>query len=135
MRRVKQGDPTGCGLACIAMLANSDYNSVRKLALEQLGFDDSGSFYTGTKHLRDLANSFNIELGKKRRQFKSFGELPEIAILAINYKEELDTWHWVVYRRTKNDEFVYDPKKNIKANKRRDFGRIKARWFLPVINT
>ena len=135
MRRVKQGDPTGCGLACIAMLAGSDYNTVRELAIKELGFEDSGAFYTGTNHLRYLSDSFNIELGKKRRQFKSFEALPEIAILAINYKEDSDTWHWVVYRRTINDEFVYDPRKNIKANKRRDFGRIKAKWFLPVITT
>lgn len=134
MRRVKQGDPTGCGLACIAMITNNDYNKVRALAVRELGFDDSGTFYTNTKHLRDLANNFQIELGKKRRQFKSFERLPDTAILAINYKEELDTWHWVVYHRTSTDQFVYDPKKNIKTNKRRDFGRIKARWFLPVIN-
>lgn len=117
------------------MLADTDYSSVRKLAVKQLGFDDSGTFYTGTKHLKDLGKNFNIELGKKRRQFKSFQELPDMAILAINYKEYSDTWHWVVYRRTSNDEFVFDPKKNIKTNKRRDFGRINARWFLPVTNT
>lgn len=134
MRRVKQGDPTGCGLACIAMLAGTDYSSVRELAVKQLGFDDSGTFYTGTKHLKDLGKSFDIELGNKRRQFNGFQNLPEMAILAINYKEDLGTWHWVVYRRTSSDEFVYDPKKNIKTNKRRDFCRIKARWFLPVTN-
>lgn len=135
MRRVKQEDPTGCGLACIAMLADSTYAHVKNLAIEQLGFDNSGTLYTGTKHLRDLANNFKIGLGKKRRKFKAFNDLPEIAILAINYKEESNTWHWVVYRRTSNDEFVYDPKKKIKSNKRRDFGRIKPKWFLPIINT
>ncbi|MGC9208200.1 hypothetical protein, partial [Acidithiobacillus sp.] len=94
-----------------------------------------GTFYTGTKHLKDLGKIFDIELGNKRRQFNGFQNLPEMAILAINYKEDLGTWHWVVYRRTSSDEFVYDPKKNIKTNKRRDFGRIKAKWFLPVTNT
>lgn len=51
MRRVKQGDPTGCGLACIAMLAGCDYNKVRDLAVKQLCFDDSGKFHTGAKYL------------------------------------------------------------------------------------
>ena len=132
MIRVKQEDPTGCGLACIAMLAGFDYKAVRELAIEKLGFDDSGTFYTDTKDLRGLASIFNIELGKRKRRFKSFGELPEIAILAINYKEDSDTWHWVVYRRTSNDEFVYDPKTKIKTDKRQDFYRINAKWFLPV---
>ena len=135
MRRVKQGDPTGCGLACIAMLANTNYEEVKEVAIKKLGFNKSGTFYTGTRHLRELAGHFKIELGKKRRKFKRFEELPETTILAINYNKKSDTWHWVVYRREPNDEFVYDPKKNIKSNKRRDFRRIKAKWFLPVINT
>ncbi|HFD32939.1 MAG TPA: hypothetical protein ENJ28_09580 [Gammaproteobacteria bacterium] len=135
MRRIKQADPTGCGLACIAMLASSDYNNVREVAIKQLGFNDSGTFHTSTKDLRELARKFKIELGKRRRKFKRFEGLPETAILAINHMDASDTWHWVVYRRRSNDTFVYDPKKSIKTNKRRDFGHIKARWYLPVIGT
>jgi len=134
LRKIKQGDPTGCGLSCIAMLANTNYKKVKDIAIKELGFDDSRKFYTDTKDLRDLGNHFNIKIGKRRRPFKSFDALPDTAILAINYKEKLDEWHWVVYRRTSNDEFVYDPNKNIKSNRRRDFGRIKTKWFLPVIN-
>lgn len=134
MRRVKQKDSNGCGLACIAMLANKTYKEVRKIAVTKVGLGDGG-FYTGTKELRALSDHYGIVLGKRRRPFKSFAALPETAILAINYKKAEDRWHWVVYRRSPKDEFIYDPKKTIKSNKRRDFGRIKekAKWFLPVI--
>jgi len=131
MRRIRQRDPTGCGLACIAMIAGTNYEKVRDIAVE-LGWDETGDFYTGNRDLRDLGKYFGIEIGKIRRPFKSFDALPEAAILAINYKKQSDTWHWVVYRRTRNGEFVYDPNQSIKTNKRKDFGRIKVKWFLPI---
>ena len=134
MRIVKQDDPTGCGIACIAMLAGTDYSSVKELAVKQIEFDNSVTFYTDTNDLKKLGKNFNIELGEQR-DFKSFQELPEIAILAINYNKNSERWHWVVYRRNSNDEFVCDPRKTIKTDKRRDFGRIKAKWFVPVTNT
>ncbi len=92
-------------------------------------------FYTGTKDIRELGGHFNNKVGKRRRKFKSFDALPDTAILAINYKEKSDTWHWVVYIRTANDEFIYDPRKEIKTDKRRDFGRFKASWYLCVNKT
>jgi len=109
MERVRQRDPTGCGLACIAMVAGINYEKVRAIAVNELEWDGSGDFYTGTRDLRDLGRYFGIEVGKRRRSFKSFNALPETAILAINYKEQTDTWHWCLYRRIKDDEFIYDP--------------------------
>ena len=132
LRRIKQEDPTGCGLACIAILAGVSYTEIRKIAVDDLEFDESGLFYTGTTHLRKLASKYNIKLSKRRRQFKSLEALPEKAILAINYDGNVDTWHWVIYRRTLNEEFVYDPKRSIKSNKRTDFSRMKIKWFLQV---
>lgn len=133
MRRVKQGDPTGCGFACIAMLSGASYDEIKNIAITDLDYEGSGDFYTGTRELRYLASKNNVELGKRRRTFKSLDALPETAILAINHEDKLDTWHWVVYCRKPNEEYVYDPKKSIKSNKRTDFGRMKIKWFLPII--
>lgn len=132
MKRVRQRDPTGCGLACIAMLSGDKYESVKDVAINELGWEESGTFYTGTRDLRELGRYFGIELGKRRRLFKNFNALPDTAILAINYKEQTDTWHWCLYRRIKDDQFVNDPSQSIKTNKRRDFGRMKVKWFLPI---
>ena len=133
MRRILQEDSTGCGLAVIAMLSGETYEKIRSIAVNDLGWDETGSFETGTRDLRDLAGFFNIEIGKRRRPFKEFNALPNLAILAINYNEQIDDWHWVVYRRVKGDQFFLDPKKSIRTNKRRDFRRIKVKWYLPVI--
>jgi len=115
------------------MLANTRYETVREIAVKKFDFDGNGQFYTGTKELRELGSYFKITIGKRRRKFKDFYLLPDIAILAINYNKSTETWHWVVFRRTANDEFVYDPKQQIKTTRRRDFGRINARWYLPVL--
>jgi len=132
MKRVRQRDPTGCGLACIAMVAGINYEKVRAIGVNELGWDETGEFYTGTRDLGELGRHFGIEVGKRRRPFKNFKALPNIAILAVNYKKQTDTWHWCLYRGIKDDQFVYDPSQSIKTNKRRDFGRIKVKWFLPI---
>jgi len=117
------------------MIASVSYSDVKKAAKDELGYTDDDYFYTGTKELRHLAANYGIELGKRRRPFKSFDFLPETSILAINYKEKEETWHWVVYRNTGANRFVYDPKRSIKTNKRTDFNRMRPKWHIPVINT
>jgi len=134
LRRVRQRDPTGCGLACIAMIAGTNYEKVRDIAVNELGWNEAEAFYTGTRDLRELSRYFGVDVGKRRRPFKTFQSLPTVAILAINYKEQTDTWHWVVFHRIEDNPVIYDPNQSIKNDKRRDFGRIKAKWFLPVLN-
>jgi ABC-type bacteriocin/lantibiotic exporter with double-glycine peptidase domain len=124
MRRIVQVDATGCGLACIAILAKTNYKKVRELALELLGFEDDGVFYTGTSDLVKIGKELNLIISSRRRKFKTFDNLPNKAILAINYKSKTDAWHWVVFHRTESEEYVLDPKKSIKRNKRKDLNRI-----------
>lgn len=124
MRRVIQEDTTGCGLACIAMLSGRKYKEVRKAALSELQFDEGGEFYTGTSDLVYLGQGFDLKIGKRRRKFKGFDLLPNKAILAINYKEKSDSWHWVVFHRNNKEQYVLDPKKSIKTAKRTDLTRI-----------
>lgn len=131
MKRIIQEDSTGCGLACIAMLANKTYKTVRKVA-ERLEIKNQDKFYTGTKDLRELSQYFGIDIGFKRVKFNSYKSLPNIAILAINYREKSENWHWVVYYRTDNDEYVLDPKKTIKTDRRKDFSRITPKWYIKV---
>ena len=135
LKRIIQEDSSGCGLACIAMLAKTSYKNVKKIALKKLEFSPSGPFYTDTNDLRKLAKHFGIELGQKRVPVKCLDRLPKLAILAINYQKRKNTWHWVLYVKEENDKFVYDPKKTIKTEKRRDFGRMKPRWYVLVKST
>ncbi|MEI8656449.1 cysteine peptidase family C39 domain-containing protein [Vibrio sp. Hal054] len=134
MRRVVQQDRTGCGLACIAILAGTEYSNVKDRALDLFNIESSDEFYTNASELQKLGQEFNLNVGGKRRVFKGFNALPDLAILAINYRENEDTWHWVVYCRDGGNEFVIDPKKAVKAERRTDFGRLakSTRWFIAV---
>jgi len=60
--------------------------------------------------------------------------LPDRALLAIKWHLEKDIpyWHWVVFVRDTNNEYVLDSKKALKQNVRTDFGRIKPKWFIGV---
>jgi ABC-type bacteriocin/lantibiotic exporter with double-glycine peptidase domain len=92
MRRRKQSDTTGCGLACIAILANRPYSAVREVSIAALGFDPDAEFYTSTGQLKELGSHFGIQISAKRRhQFKGWVHLPNSAILAINYKKDSES--------------------------------------------
>jgi len=133
MRRRKQFDTTGCGLACIATLANKPYTDVRKVAISKLGFDTDGDFYTKTEQLIKLGSLFGVKISAKRRhQFKGWVHLPNSAILAINYNKDSESWHWVVFRRVAYTAYVIDPRRSVKTNRRTDFGRMKPFAFLPI---
>ena len=116
------------------MLANVSYELVRSIAVDNLDYKSNGTFYTDTKQLYILGQYFNIKLSKRKIPFRNFESLPHTAILATNYDKNDDIWHWVIFKRTSKEQFVYDPKKSIKSNKRKDFNRIKAKWYLPVYN-
>jgi ABC-type bacteriocin/lantibiotic exporter with double-glycine peptidase domain len=131
MKRIIQEDKTGCGLACIAMIAkNVTYSSVKKRAVNKYGFDPNGVLYTQTNHLRELLEEYGVVIGKRKVPFKDWKRLPKLSILGINHKENTNTWHWVIYRRTKEGAFVLDPKEIIKAEKRVDFGRMNPKWYI-----
>ena len=133
MRRIKQGDTTGCGLACIAILAGHSYQTVKKKAIEKLNFTNNGEFYTTTRHLKALGLIFNVTIiGHRRRKFKGWDELPDMAIVSINPNHKNTSWHWVVFCKSHDASFVFDPKKSTKSNKRTDFGRMNPSGYLPI---
>ncbi len=134
IRRIVQKDRTGCGLACIAMLAECEYSQVKKAYLELFERASNDEYYTRAPDLRKLGQAFSLDIGGRRRKFKNFQDLPKLAILAINYREDEGTWHWVVFCRTADEKFVLDPKKSVKSERRTDFGRLakNTRWFVSV---
>jgi len=117
------------------MISGNKYIDVKKKLLSFSGFTEDGDFYTNASELRALSSEFNVTLGKRMSKFTSWSNIPDKAIVAINYREGEDgaSWHWVVFCRNKNNEFFIDPKKAIKTHKRTDFGRVKVKWYLPII--
>ena len=131
MKRIIQKDSSGCGLACIAMIAGISYRQVRKWSTK-IGCSKDGHFDTDASDLRELASCSKIALASRKRQFRSWDKIPHKSIVAINYMEKTDSWHWVVFARDGDRKYVLDPKPSIKSDQRTDFWRMKGKWFLPV---
>ena len=124
-----------CGLACVAMIAGCSLSKVRKLALE-MGYGKDGTFYTDASDLRKLASCVGVTFARRKRRFRSWDEIPHRSVVAINYKEDSNEWHWVVFVRQDNHCSVLDPNQSLKSGKRTDFGRMKknAKWYLSVVS-
>ena len=122
-----------CGLACIAMIAGCSLPEVGKLALE-MGYGKGGTFYTDASELRKLASCVGVAFARRKRKFKSWDEIPQRSVVAINYKEDSNEWHWVVLVREGKHPYVLDPNP-CRSEGRTDFGRMKnVKWYLPVVS-
>ena len=130
MKRIRQEDRTGCGIACIAMLNGSTYTEVMTVAAEVFNWDESQrTFYTSTSQLQNLLLKMNIP-ALKGRSIRKWSSMPDTAIVGINYNEKKDAWHWVVFRRVADREYVLDPQS--KREIRTDFGRMRLRSCIPI---
>lgn len=103
MRRIKQLDDTGCGLACVAMITGKTYNQIKQKAIQTNSLAQKGEYFTKPKHLRSLLKEFGISTGNAHAH-KHWESLPSLAIIGINFNSY--SWHWVVYNQGK----IIDPK-------------------------
>ncbi len=130
MKHIIQKDDTGCGIACIAMIAGTTYKKIKVQFIkhkEAKKKNVKGEFYTKIGELADLAEMYNITLSRRITKFKDWDSIPDKAILKINYqkatKPRYECWHWVVYRNTAKERYVLDPATT--NPKRKDLKRIE----------
>lgn len=146
MKRIIQKDRSGCGIACVAMITNKTYESVRDVAIEK-GFrrkehirmvkkqGGKEPLFTSTNDLRKLAEYFGVVINcKKRKKFKSWEDLPNTAIMAVKWNKKKDLWHWVVFKRLKNGkQYIVDPRKLASKVKYTRLSKFKPiAGYLPV---
>jgi len=132
---VIQEDATGCGIACCATLAGIGYAEAKRVA-KRLGIDAADPrLWSDTAYVRRLLVELGIGTADKEHPFNDWDKLPDRALLAIKWHLEAGKpfWHWVCFVRYEARQYVLDPKKDLKKNLRTDLGRIKPRWFIPVI--
>jgi len=134
MKPVIQSEKTGCAIASAAAIARVTYRQARKAA-NRLGiYADDSNLWSDTKHIRSLLREFNIKTSSTETPFKSWKSLPDCALLSIKWHLEKGNpfWHWVIFVRENDHEYVIDSKKALMKNIRTDFGRIKPKWFIEV---
>ncbi len=139
MKPVIQQEIAGCAIASTAALAGISYTTAKKAA-KSLGITATDpTLWSDSTHIRRLLRHYNIKTDKHETPFTNWQSLPDRALLAIKWhlEKEIPYWHWVVFVRDTNGEYVLDSKKVLKQNVRTDFGRtdfgrIKPKWFIGV---
>jgi len=131
IKRIIQDDASGCGLACVAMIVGATYAEVKKLALDNGILEEKRTFYTISRDLISLLNYFNFK-AERERKVSHWSSIQSLSIVAINFRESSNSWHWVVYVPDENQGYVLDPHKKIKKEQRRDLSRMRLRSYIPI---
>jgi len=134
MKPVIQEEPTGCAIASAAAVCGVSYKEAKKIANDMGIFADDSNLWSETNYIRKLLKKLGAEVGKEEQPFGNWLALPDIALLATKWHIEKGKpyWHWAVFVRDKEREYVLDSKKSLSTNVRTDFGRIKPKWFIEV---
>ena len=134
MNPVIQEEISGCGIAACAALAGITYAQAKETANALGIYAEDTALWSDTEYVRKLLRALGITAASTETPFDSWENLPDKALLAIKWRMEQGRpfWHWVVFVRNEADTVVLDSKKALKANTRRDFGRIKPKWFIRV---
>ena len=137
MNPVVQLDRTGCAIASAAALTGRSYGEVKRVAAS-LGIAVSDpTLWSTTTHLRRLLKHLGVTCGRGEVPFKTWAELPPLALLAIKWHVTPagPAWHWVVFVRDGQQAYVLDPKRALATHRRTDFGRMKPKWFIRIGRT
>jgi len=134
MKPVVQLERTGCGIAAVATLAGVSYGQARKTA-HGLGIDACDRrLWSETDYVRRLLRTYRLRPASGEQPFRSWSRLPDLALLAIKWHREQGQpcWHWVVFVRDSEGERVLDSRQSLERHVRRDFGRMRPKWYLAV---
>ena len=138
MDRVIQQERTGCGIASVAAIARITYPEA-KAAAHSLGIQASDRrLWSDTAYARRLLSHFSLATAPGETPFRSWSELPDLALLAIRWHlldDGRPGWHWVVFVREGQQAYVLDSKKRLRSQRRTDFWRMTPKWFIPVIDS
>ncbi|HEX2054932.1 MAG TPA: hypothetical protein VHF07_00470 [Nitrospiraceae bacterium] len=134
MKAVVQEEKTGCGVAAVATLAGVTYKQVRSVARHLNISVADERLWSRSNYVRRLLAYYGIKARAGRIPFRAWEQLPSAALLAIKWHRRRGRafWHWVVFRRGPAGPVVLDSKRSLRTNERRDFGRIKPKWFIAV---
>ena len=118
MEPVVQEEITGCGIASSAAIASVSYQEAKKVANAMGIYAENESLWSDPQYVRDLLRKLGIQTGKEEVPFTSWESLPDCALLSTKWHLEkgIPFWHWAVFVRADNDQYVLDSKKNLKSN-------------------
>jgi hypothetical protein len=136
IKPVVQLEPTGCGIASVAAIVGLSYARAKAIASSLDISAQDEQLWSETAHVRKLLEHLGVKTGRSERPFRSWESLPDLALLSIKWHLEKGRplWHWVVFVRDGRGACVLDPNKGLRRHIRSDFGRIKPKWYIPIID-
>ncbi|ODT46269.1 MAG: hypothetical protein ABS70_01155 [Nitrospira sp. SCN 59-13] len=135
MKPVVQADRTGCGIAAVAAIAGVSYARAKAVAASSGIFAHDRSLWSETGPVQRLLLRFGLHAAQAPSSFRSWADLPDCALLAIKWHRQAHRacWHWVVFVRDREREYVLDSNASLRRQVRVDFGRMQPKWFLSVM--
>lgn len=132
---VIQEETTGCGIAAVANIVGKTYTEMKSIANELGIYADDTSLWSDTQHVRQLLRYEGLATATNEAPFHTWDALPNVALLAIKYREEQGRafWHWVVFKRFGGRPYVLDSASYLPRNVREDFDAMMPKWFIEVI--
>ena len=132
-----QEEATGCAIASTAVLAKISYKEAKRIANDLGIFSEDKALWSETNYIRRLLSNYNIETNKDETPFKKWDQLPNRALLAINWHLEdgKPYWHWVVFVRENSEQYVLDSSPRLLNNTRKNFSEIDVKWYIEIIQS
>ena len=113
IKLVLQEDPSGCGIACLAIILGCSYSRAKSLAFGATypGYD----FRTTTKDLVRVLRSQGASVHDRlTRSSGNWSDLPDLCIVKIVEGGCAPRdWHWVVFARGVRGSVVLDPARDV----------------------
>lgn len=134
IKTVIQEEISGCGIACVAMLAGQSYAEAKRKA-NQLGiFSEDEKLWSETGHVRRLLKEYGIKASETEIPFSTWSVLPNLALLAIKYHLEggRPFWHWTVFQRIGDKGIVHDPAAYLETNEWENLEEMSPKWFIEI---
>ncbi len=134
MKPVVQLERTGCGIAAVAAMVGVSYRQAQRTANGLGIFAHDRRLWSETVHVLRILREYRLRPVSTELRFRSWNSLPNLALLSIKWHREhgQPCWHWVVFVRDGEGERVLDSNRSLAHHVRRDFGRMKPKWYMAV---
>ena len=128
--------------ACIATLTGKSLEEVNRAAVA-LGYPAEGPAYPTETLMAKLLMSLGNLVATHYKDFESIAALPEVAILFIDWDEEMDTGRTVIWHRVRKTDaqpsfsYVIDPASWIPEGRHlhTDIGSLKISCFMGITSS
>ncbi len=134
MKLIIQEEPSGCGIASVAMLAGVPYQQAKEKANSLGIFAEDEKLWSQTDYVRRLLREHSIPAALEEVPFTSWNALPDLALISLKWRIENDQpfWHWSVFYRAQSEPVVHDPAAYLENNLRTDFDNMTPKWFIEI---